>query len=121
VLVPALPAPTEPAFAGSLHAKIPEGGAFGALLATPGSWFAALPKTARGGGANIGREDETESPSRPTFCGVPGLSLTHMKRTLLLILLALGLILLAAGAWAVQGLRWAFGGGRDRRERLATA
>jgi hypothetical protein len=44
-----------------------------------------------------------------------------MKRTLLLILLALGLILLAAGAWAVQGLRWALGGGRNRRERLATA
>jgi hypothetical protein len=44
-----------------------------------------------------------------------------MKRTLLLILLALGLILLAAAAWAVQGLRWALGGGRDRRKRLATA
>jgi hypothetical protein len=44
-----------------------------------------------------------------------------MKRTLLLILLALGLILLAAGAWAVQGLRWVLSGGRDRRERLATA
>jgi uncharacterized membrane protein YidH (DUF202 family) len=44
-----------------------------------------------------------------------------MKRTLLLILLALGLILLAAGAWAFQGLRWTLSGGRDRRERLATA
>jgi hypothetical protein len=44
-----------------------------------------------------------------------------MKRTLLLILLALGLLLLAAGGWAVQGLRWTLGGGRDRRERLATA
>jgi hypothetical protein len=44
-----------------------------------------------------------------------------MKRTLLLILLALGLILLAVGGWAFQGLRWTLGGGRDRRERLATA
>jgi hypothetical protein len=44
-----------------------------------------------------------------------------MKRTLLLILLALGLILLAVGGWAVQGLRLAFGDGRDRRERLSTA
>jgi hypothetical protein len=44
-----------------------------------------------------------------------------MKRTLLLILLAVGLILLAAAGWAVQGLRWALGRGRDRRERLATA
>jgi hypothetical protein len=44
-----------------------------------------------------------------------------MKRTLLLILLALGLIVLAVGGWAIQGLRWALGGGRGRRERLATA
>jgi hypothetical protein len=44
-----------------------------------------------------------------------------MKRTLLLILLALGLVLLAAAGWAVQGLRWTLRGGRDRRERLATA
>jgi hypothetical protein len=43
-----------------------------------------------------------------------------MKRTLLLILLALGLLMLAVGGWAIQGLRWATGG-RDRRERLATA
>jgi hypothetical protein len=44
-----------------------------------------------------------------------------MKRTLLLILLALGLLVLAVGGWAIQGLRWALSGGRDRRERLATA
>ena len=44
-----------------------------------------------------------------------------MKRTVLLILLALGLIMLAVGGWAIQGLRWAMGGSRDRRERLATA
>jgi hypothetical protein len=44
-----------------------------------------------------------------------------MKRTLLLVLLALGLIMLAVGGWAIQGLRWTLGGRRDRRERLATA
>jgi hypothetical protein len=44
-----------------------------------------------------------------------------MKRTLLIVLLALGLILLAIGGWTIQGLRWAFGGGRNRRERVATA
>jgi hypothetical protein len=44
-----------------------------------------------------------------------------MKRTLLLALLALGLIVLAVGGWAVQGIRWALGGGRNRRERLAPA
>jgi hypothetical protein len=44
-----------------------------------------------------------------------------MKRMLLLILLALGLLALAVGGWAVQGVRWTFGLGRDRRERLATA
>jgi hypothetical protein len=44
-----------------------------------------------------------------------------MKRTLLIGLLALGLILLALGGWTVQGIRWTLRGGRDRRERLATA
>ena len=44
-----------------------------------------------------------------------------MKRTLLIALLALGLILLAVGAWTLQGIRWTLRGGRDRRERLATA
>jgi hypothetical protein len=44
-----------------------------------------------------------------------------MKRTVLIALLALGLILLAVGAWTIQGIRWVFGGGRNRRERLATA
>jgi hypothetical protein len=44
-----------------------------------------------------------------------------MKRTLLIALLALGLILLAVGAWTLQGIRWTLRGGRNRRERLATA
>jgi hypothetical protein len=44
-----------------------------------------------------------------------------MKRTLLIALLALGLILLAVGAWTVQGIRWTLRGGRNRRERLVTA
>ena len=54
-------------------------------------------------------------PSRPRR------SVLSMKRTLLIALLALGLILLAVGGWTIQGIRWALGGGRDRRERLATA
>jgi hypothetical protein len=35
-----------------------------------------------------------------------------MKRKLFFILIATGLILLALGGWAVDGLRWALGGGR---------
>ncbi len=42
-----------------------------------------------------------------------------MKRTFLILLLALGLLLLALGGWAVQGARWALTGGA-RRGRLAT-
>jgi hypothetical protein len=44
-----------------------------------------------------------------------------MKRTLLIGIVALGLILLALAGWTVQGIRWTLRGGRDRRERLATA
>jgi hypothetical protein len=44
-----------------------------------------------------------------------------MKRTFLLILLALGLLLLAVGGWAFQGLRWTVSGSRRRRARLAPA
>ena len=48
-------------------------------------------------------------------------SLRDMKRLLLLFLLALGLLLLALGAWAVQGVRWTLTGSRRRRDTLATA
>ena len=48
-------------------------------------------------------------------------SVLSMKRTLLIALLALGLILLAVGGWTIQGIRWALGDRRNRRERLATA
>jgi hypothetical protein len=44
-----------------------------------------------------------------------------MKRLVLLILLALGILLLALGGWAVQGVRWTLTGGRRRRTRLAPA
>jgi hypothetical protein len=44
-----------------------------------------------------------------------------MKRTLLIALLALGLIVLAVAGWTVQGIRWTLRGGRNRRERLAAA
>ena len=47
--------------------------------------------------------------------------LQDMKSLLLLVALALGLLLLALGAWAVQGLRWTLTGSRRRRSRLATA
>jgi hypothetical protein len=69
----------------------------------------------------IRREDDVESASRPTIPSRPQRRLLVMKRTLLLILLVLGLVMLAVGGWTIQGLRWALGGGRDRRERLATA
>jgi hypothetical protein len=51
----------------------------------------------------------------------PPRSFDAMKRTLLIALLAVGLIVLALGGWTVQGIRWTLRGGRDRRERLATA
>ncbi len=44
-----------------------------------------------------------------------------MNRWLLICILALGLLLLALGAWAVQGVRWTLTGSRHRRGRLATA
>jgi hypothetical protein len=69
----------------------------------------------------IRREDDSESASRPMPPSRPRRSVHVMKRTLLIALLALGLILLAVGGWTVQGLRWVLGGGRNRRERLATA
>jgi hypothetical protein len=42
-----------------------------------------------------------------------------MKRQLLILVLALGLLVLAVGGWTVQGARWALTGG-TRRRRLAT-
>ena len=47
-------------------------------------------------------------------------SVATMKRTLAFSLLALALLVLAVGGWAIQGVRWAATGGRPRR-RLATA
>lgn len=44
-----------------------------------------------------------------------------MKRIVLIVALALGLLLLALGAWAIQGVRWTLTGSGRRRERLATA
>jgi opacity protein-like surface antigen len=44
-----------------------------------------------------------------------------MKRLLLIVVLALGLLLLACGAWLVQGARWALTGSARRRDHLATA
>jgi uncharacterized membrane protein YidH (DUF202 family) len=44
-----------------------------------------------------------------------------MNRYLLLILVAFGLLMLALGAWTVQGLRWTISGRRRRRGRLVPA
>jgi len=44
-----------------------------------------------------------------------------MKRLLVICCLALGLLLLALGAWAVQGVRWTLTGSRCRRDTFATA
>jgi hypothetical protein len=44
-----------------------------------------------------------------------------MKRWLLLISIAFGLLVLALAGWAVQGVRWTLTGSRRRRTRLATA
>lgn len=41
-------------------------------------------------------------------------SLVRMKKKLLFLLLVTGLLLLALGGWAVQGLRWAVSGGWAR-------
>ncbi len=50
----------------------------------------------------------------------PGPRLRDMKRLLFLVALAVGLLLLALGGWAVQGIRWTLTGSRRRRSRLAT-
>jgi hypothetical protein len=43
-----------------------------------------------------------------------------MKRSPLLLVLALVLVVLALGGWAVDGVRWALSGPRRARGRLAT-
>jgi hypothetical protein len=69
----------------------------------------------------IRRKDDPESAERLTTPSPRRRSVSFMKRTLLIALLALGLIVLAVAAWTVQGIRWTLRGGRNRRERLATA
>lgn len=41
-------------------------------------------------------------------------SVTAMKRRLFFLLVVTGLLVLALGGWAVQGLRWAASAGRPR-------
>jgi hypothetical protein len=41
-------------------------------------------------------------------------SVARLKRRLLFILLVTGLIVLALGGWAMQGLRWAASGGAEQ-------
>jgi hypothetical protein len=44
-----------------------------------------------------------------------------MKRLVLISALAFALLLLAVGAWTVQGVRWVLTGSSRPRRRLATA
>jgi hypothetical protein len=44
-----------------------------------------------------------------------------MQRMFVILLIALGLLVLAAAAWTLQGVRWAVTGSRRRRPRAATA
>jgi hypothetical protein len=44
-----------------------------------------------------------------------------MKRLILIVALAFALLLLAVGAWTVQGARWVLTGSSRPRRRLATA
>jgi hypothetical protein len=44
-----------------------------------------------------------------------------MQRMFVILLIALGLLVLAAAAWTLQGVRWAVTGSRHRRPRTATA
>jgi hypothetical protein len=55
------------------------------------------------------------------MASLPGRNLRLMKARAYLIVFLLGLVLLAIAAWAVEGVRWALTGSRERRPRLATA
>jgi len=56
-------------------------------------------------------EEEGESSAAPMPTPAPLLTLLSMKRSLLFILIASGLIVLALAGWTAQGLRWALWGG----------
>lgn len=56
-----------------------------------------------------------------TIASLPGRNLRLMKGRAYLMVFLLGLVLLAIAAWAVEGVRWALTGSRERRPRLATA
>ena len=59
--------------------------------------------------------DDRESPSRTTKSSPRSVSVEHMsnhrKTRLMLYAIFAGLVLLAAFAWTVQGVRWALCGG----------
>ena len=65
--------------------------------------------------------DDGESALRPTFPAGRRSRFHGMKRWLYITLLAFGLLTLALGGWAVQGLRWALTAPRRQRGRLAPA
>jgi len=66
-------------------------------------------------------EDDAGSALRPTNSTGRGRRFPSMKRVLLISFLALAVLLLALGAWTVQGARWALTGSRHPRRRLAPA
>ena len=65
--------------------------------------------------------DDDESASRPTFAPGGRPRVVVMKRWFYLSLLALGLLFLALGGWAVRGVRWSLTAPRRQRGRLAPA
>ena len=69
----------------------------------------------------ITREDDAESAPRWMYHAGRLRTLERMKRWLVICFLAFGLLLLALGAWAVQGVRWTLTGSRRRRGRLSPA
>jgi len=69
----------------------------------------------------ITREDDIESAPRWMYHAWRLRTLKRMKRWLVICFLAFGLLLLALGAWAVQGVRWTLTGSRRRRGRLSPA
>jgi hypothetical protein len=67
-----------------------------------------------GGPCGVIREDDRRSFGAPMCTGTGTRSLMCTRNRLLFLLLVTGLIVLALGGWAVQGLRWAATGGRAR-------
>jgi hypothetical protein len=66
-------------------------------------------------------KDDDESASRPMNAAPQPRRFPVMNHRLLILLLALGLVVLAVGGWAVDGVRWLLTGSRSARPGVATA